>query len=57
MISSVIECEGKYVPGMNIDQSRGRDGVSVSVTTNDGPTQAEAQICTYFLAIVEISTT
>jgi hypothetical protein len=40
---------------MNIDPSRSREGVSG--TANDGPTQAEAQIRTYFLTIVEISMT
>jgi len=55
LLSSVIGSEGRDIPEMNIDQFRSRD--RVSGTASDRSTQAEAQIRTYFLTIVEISMT
>jgi hypothetical protein len=55
LFCSVIGSGGRDIPEMNIDQFRSRD--RVSGTTSDPSTQAEAQIRTYFLTIVEISMT
>jgi hypothetical protein len=55
LFPSLIGSGGRDIPEMNIDQSRSNGGVSG--TTSDGPTQGEAQIRTYFLAIVEIPMT
>jgi hypothetical protein len=52
---SVTGFGGSDAPEMNIDQSRSSD--DVKGTTSDRLTQAEAQVCAYFLTIAEISMT
>ena len=55
LFSSVIGSGRRGILEMNIDQLRSRG--SVSGTSSDGPTQADPQIRTYFLTIVEMSMT
>jgi hypothetical protein len=55
LFPSLIGSRGRDIPEMNIDQFRSRG--SVSGTSSDGPTQADPQIRTYFLTIVEMSMT
>ena len=54
---SVTGSGGSDATGMNIDQSRSRDYVSNTTSDSDRLPQAEAQICAYFLMIVQISMT